>query len=127
MLVRRRLYALVKTPLHNEYNATSSEHCRCMRIYGVKILSNLMIHLITAVVCLLQELRRVFIFKLVPMLNPDGVIVGNYRCSLSGRDLNRNYRHPNRNSFPTVWHLKEMTRTLAQSTQVGYFMIVCEL
>ena len=26
------------------------------------------------------------------MLNPDGVIVGNYRCSLSGRDLNRNYK-----------------------------------
>lgn len=30
------------------------------------------------------ELRNRFVFKIVPMLNPDGVIVGNYRCSLSG-------------------------------------------
>jgi hypothetical protein len=34
-------------------------------------------------------LRDKFVFKIVPMLNPDGVIVGNYRCSLSGYDLNR--------------------------------------
>jgi murein tripeptide amidase MpaA len=34
-------------------------------------------------------LRNNFVFKIIPMLNPDGVIVGNYRCSLSGLDLNR--------------------------------------
>ncbi|KAH0621185.1 hypothetical protein JD844_022240 [Phrynosoma platyrhinos] len=39
-----------------------------------------------------QLLRDLFIFKVVPMLNPDGVIVGNYRCSLAGRDLNRRER-----------------------------------
>lgn len=35
-------------------------------------------------------------FKIVPMLNPDGVIHGNYRCSIAGTDLNRRYqdRHP---------------------------------
>ena len=36
-----------------------------------------------------MSLRDRFVFKIVPMLNPDGVIVGNYRCSLSGYDLNR--------------------------------------
>jgi murein tripeptide amidase MpaA len=36
-----------------------------------------------------KALRETFVFKVVPMLNPDGVIVGNYRCSLSGLDLNR--------------------------------------
>jgi hypothetical protein len=35
------------------------------------------------------DLRRKIVFKIVPMINPDGVIVGNYRTSLSGNDLNR--------------------------------------
>jgi hypothetical protein len=34
-------------------------------------------------------LRKTCIFKIIPMVNPDGVIHGNYRCSLSGQDLNR--------------------------------------
>jgi len=29
-------------------------------------------------------LRNTFVIKIIPMLNPDGVIVGNYRCSLMG-------------------------------------------
>ncbi len=46
--------------------------------------------------------------QVVPMLNPDGVVVGNYRCSLAGRDLNRNYKTLLRDSFPCVWHTRNM-------------------
>jgi cytosolic carboxypeptidase protein 2/3 len=40
---------------------------------------------------LARNLRENFVFKIVPMLNVDGVIVGNYRCNLSGADLNRQW------------------------------------
>ena len=46
-----------------------------------------------------RVLRNHFIFKLVPMLNPDGVINGNYRCSLAGVDLNRRWSKPS-----SIWH-----------------------
>ncbi|XP_065199439.1 cytosolic carboxypeptidase 6-like [Sycon ciliatum] len=35
------------------------------------------------------SLRNKVIFYIVPMLNPDGVFLGNYRCSMHGYDLNR--------------------------------------
>jgi len=39
-------------------------------------------------------LREKFIFYIIPMLNPDGVINGNYRCAISGYDLNRKWGNP---------------------------------
>lgn len=41
-----------------------------------------------------EQIRKMFTFKIIPMLNPDGVVVGNSRCSLAGVDLNRRYRKP---------------------------------
>ncbi|KAM9278192.1 cytosolic carboxypeptidase 2 [Morus bassanus] len=68
-----------------------------------------------------QLLRRLFVFKVVPMLNPDGVVVGNSRCSLAGRDLNRAYGTALRGSFPGVWHLRAMVeRMLAEREVVLY-------
>ena len=40
------------------------------------------IHYLTADTEAAEALRKLFIFKIVPMLNPDGVIVGNTRCNL---------------------------------------------
>ncbi|CAF1447114.1 unnamed protein product [Adineta ricciae] len=59
-----------------------------------------------------KRLRSQLVFKIVPMLNPDGVIVGNYRCSLTGKDMNRNFRHPHKQSFPTIYHIKQLVQTL---------------
>uniref|UniRef100_A0A8C8C7K1 Peptidase M14 domain-containing protein n=1 Tax=Oncorhynchus tshawytscha TaxID=74940 RepID=A0A8C8C7K1_ONCTS len=69
-------------------------------------------------------LRDAFVFKLVPMLNPDGVIVGNYRCSLTGRDLNRNYKSILRDSFPTVWATHTMVQRLCEERKV---LLYCDL
>ncbi|CAL1548208.1 unnamed protein product [Lymnaea stagnalis] len=71
-----------------------------------------------------KELRNKFVFKIVPMINPDGVIVGNYRCSLAARDLNRNYRHPRRENFPTIWYLKKMVEDLAKNHEIALY---CDL
>ncbi|XP_013793241.1 cytosolic carboxypeptidase 1-like isoform X2 [Limulus polyphemus] len=55
-----------------------------------------------------QRLREMMIFKVVPMLNPDGVINGSYRCSLSGEDLNRQWLSPNRKLHPSIFHTKAL-------------------
>lgn len=57
-----------------------------------------------------DKLRHEFVFKIVPMLNPDGVIVGNTRCSLSGYDLNRQYRTATREAYPSIWYAKAMIK-----------------
>ncbi|XP_064281624.1 cytosolic carboxypeptidase 2-like [Passer domesticus] len=68
-----------------------------------------------------QLLRRLFVFKVVPMLNPDGVVVGNSRCSLAGRDPNRAYGKALPGCFPGVWHLRAMVqRVLAEREVVLY-------
>ncbi|KAL9850790.1 LOW QUALITY PROTEIN: cytosolic carboxypeptidase 2 [Geothlypis trichas] len=68
-----------------------------------------------------QLLRRLFVFKVVPMLNPDGVVVGNSRCSLAGRDPNRAYGKALPGSFPGVWHLQAWSRgELAEREVVLY-------
>lgn len=36
-----------------------------------------------------NSLRKRFIFKIIPMLNPDGVIIGNSRATMLGTDMNR--------------------------------------
>jgi cytosolic carboxypeptidase protein 2/3 len=54
-------------------------------------------------------LRNTYVFKVVPMINPDGVIVGNYRCSLAGLDLNRQYIMPNQKITPEIWAVKDVS------------------
>lgn len=67
-------------------------------------------------------LRENFVFKIVPMLNPDGVIVGNYRCSLAGQDLNRLWDEPSRKMHPTIFFTKSMFRHLLDDREVILFV-----
>lgn len=53
-----------------------------------------------------RHLRETFVFKIVPMLNMDGVINGCHRCSLSGDDLNRRWINPSMLLHPTIYHAK---------------------
>jgi murein tripeptide amidase MpaA len=69
-----------------------------------------------------KTLRQNFIFKIVPMLNPDGVVNGNYRCSLAGCDLNRRWKAPHKKLHPTVWNLKRVIKELHQERGVIMFI-----
>ncbi|KAM9808087.1 LOW QUALITY PROTEIN: cytosolic carboxypeptidase 4 [Neosynchiropus ocellatus] len=53
-----------------------------------------------------QSLREAFIFKIVPMLNPDGVINGTNRCDINSEDLNRQWSRPDPVLCPTIYHTK---------------------
>lgn len=59
-----------------------------------------------------------YVLQVVPMLNPDGVIVGNYRCSLAGLDLNRVYQAPDSRLQPVICAFKEMVRAFTQEREV---------
>merc|ERR1711871_1907428 len=58
------------------------------------------------------------------MLNIDGVVVGNYRCSLAGVDLNRHWLDPSRKLHPTIHYTKQMMRRFMEDRDV---VIFCDL
>lgn len=68
-----------------------------------------------------RVLRDKFIFKIVPMINPDGVINGNYRCSLSGSDLNRRYKAPSKVLHPVVFSIKRMVKSFSKEREIALF------
>ena len=57
-------------------------------------------------------LRERFVFKLVPMLNPDGVYHGNTRADTFGCNLNRKYANPTYESHPSIFASVELARQL---------------
>lgn len=65
-----------------------------------------------------QMLRQVYVIFIVPMLNPDGVIYGNNRCSLAGVDLNRQWKIPMKGLHPTVFHLKTLMQAQRRLREV---------
>ena len=71
-----------------------------------------------------RQLRKTYVFKVVPMLNPDGVIAGHQRCSLAGVDLNRFWASPNRKKHPTIFYTKKMIECIVAARSMPLF---CDL
>jgi hypothetical protein len=69
-------------------------------------------------------LRRLYVFKIVPMLNPDGVIRGNHRCSLAGCDLNRNWKRPKELTHPVISSFKRLIKAFASKFPL---QMVCDM
>lgn len=49
----------------------------------------------------------------VPMLNPDGTFLGNYRTCSLGTDLNRMWIRPGAQTEPTLKEMKDLIRLYA--------------
>ncbi|CAI2369656.1 unnamed protein product [Moneuplotes crassus] len=59
-----------------------------------------------------NELKTKFVYYIIPILNPDGVYYGRYRCNMTGADLNRIWHIPSRYFHPTIFYTKELLKRL---------------
>lgn len=55
-----------------------------------------------------KTLRRHFVFKIIPMLNPDGVARGYYRLDTKAQNLNRFYVDACKELHPTIYAFKKV-------------------
>lgn len=67
-------------------------------------------------------LRQKFVFLIVPMINPDGVVRGHSRADSCGTDLNRMYRNPSFIQHPAPYCIKTMLEQLASSKRLALFI-----
>jgi len=72
------------------------------------------------------SLRHHHIFLIVPLLNVDGVVLGNNRHSLAGYDMNRCWGNPIKKLQPEIFHLKEK---LSEINRAGgnQILMYCDL
>jgi len=72
-----------------------------------------------------RNLRNIYIFKIVPILNPEGVLCGNSRCSLTGTDLNRRWDAPDEVLHPQIYYLKNLMHKLCE--EKWQILVFCDL
>lgn len=60
-----------------------------------------------------MDLMKKYIFKIIPMVNIDGVMYGNSRCDITGSDTNRKWtRNPNSPLYPVISAIKKLVHNL---------------
>ena len=68
------------------------------------------------------KLRSMFVFYMVPMLNPDGVAEGHYRADTLGQNLNRFYQEPSWEKHPTIAAVKCVVTDLWDRGNLLYYV-----
>lgn len=54
--------------------------------------------------------RKLYVFKIIPFLNPDGVANGLYRSDTLGHNLNRVYLTPRVDRHPSIYAVRKLIR-----------------
>ena len=67
-----------------------------------------------------KKLREIYDFLIVPMINPDGVIVGNSRTGFAGCDLNRRWSKPNEIIHPEIFYTKSLILKTALNQNISF-------
>jgi hypothetical protein len=57
-------------------------------------------------------LRDNYVFYICPMLNPDGVLMGNQRYNSQCLDLNRIWKEPTKEKSPTIFAIKRLAKDI---------------
>ena len=69
-----------------------------------------------------KKLREIYNFYILPMMNPDGVLVGNSRTSFAGCDLNRRWSKPNEIIHPEIYHAKSLIHQAALKQHISFII-----
>jgi hypothetical protein len=65
------------------------------------------------------------VFKIIPALNPDGIVRGHYRLDQKGVNLNRVYVNPSLNDHPSIYAAKTYLEYL--HFRLGYVFMYFDL
>jgi len=68
-----------------------------------------------------KQLRNQYIFYVVPMLNPDGVIHGNHRVDLLGYDMNRRWCDPSPWIHPQMYAIRNLVNMIQEERKIDVF------
>ena len=67
-------------------------------------------------------LRENFVFKIIPLLNPDGVSRGHYRLDPLGQNLNRFYTDPSIEKQPTIYATKKLLKQQSDLKKIKLYI-----
>jgi len=71
-----------------------------------------------------MQLLENFVFKIIPILNPDGVFRGHYRTDTQGVNLNRVYIQPSIQQYPIIYAVRELFMQIHSSNRDRLFAYI---
>lgn len=68
-----------------------------------------------------EILRRAFVFKIIPIINVDGVSRGFYRYDTNSLNMNRHYISPGMKTQPEIYAIKKLFLHFSQQGKIKYY------